>query len=517
MKRSRKKMGTVYLVGAGPGDPGLLTLRAKECLEAADAVFYDHLVNPEILRHCRGAALCDVGKRSYRGHVPQARIERQLVQAARRFRRVVRLKGGDPFIFGRGGEEAQALRRAGVPFEVVPGVTSAVAAPAYAGIPLTHRRFGSSVTFLTGHEEPGKGRSRSEGPALDWEALAREPTLVFLMGVKTLRENFRRLLAHGKKPSTPAALIEWGTYPRQRVVVGDLRSLPRLAERAAIQAPAIAVVGELVGLRRDLAWFEQRPLFGRKILVTRAPGQASALSRSLREAGAQALELSALSFGPPKSWRAFDRACACAESYDWLVFSSRNAVEACLTRLEDRRLGPAVFRHARVAAVGPMTADRLREAGLRVHRQPKEFNAMALAATFSPRELQGKRVLFPRAERGREEAIALLQGKGAKVDRVTVYRSLAPKVSRRELRQLFAGGLPDLLTFTSGAAAEHLAAMLRGTPYAAALRKVPALVIGPVTRSAARRAGWKVVAVAKQATIESMADAVEDYFSKRKY
>ncbi|HKX13439.1 MAG TPA: uroporphyrinogen-III C-methyltransferase, partial [bacterium] len=258
--RTKKNFGLVSLVGAGPGDPGLLTLKAKERLERADIVFFDHLVHPALLKHCPQAIHHDVGKRGHREAFPQEKIAKLLVAAARKHRRVVRLKGGDPFIFGRGGEEAEVLAKAGVPFEIVPGVTSAVAVPAYAGIPLTHRRFASSVTFLTGHEDPKKGRSGREAPPLDWAALAKLPTLVFLMGVKTLKKNFTELLKQGMDPKTPAALIEWGTYPRQRSLSGTLETLPGLARHAEIGPPAIAVVGEVSRLRQSLDWFESRPL-----------------------------------------------------------------------------------------------------------------------------------------------------------------------------------------------------------------------------------------------------------------
>ncbi len=515
MSKLRNNWGTVYLVGAGPGDPGLLTIRAKELLEQADIVFFDHLVNPKILRHCRGARLRDVGKRSDAGHPSQARIERLLVQASRRYAKVLRLKGGDPFIFGRGGEEAEALHRAGVDFEIVPGVSSATAVPAYAGIPLTHRDFGSSVTFVTGHEDPRKKRAADLGPALDWPSLARQDTLVFLMGVKTLEENFRRLILHGKNPKTPAALIEWGTYPRQRSVVGTLESLPTLARRAGIQAPAIAVVGEVVGLRKALQWFEARPLFGKKILVTRSEGQASDLGRRLEAWGAEVLELPAIKILPPKSWKRFDAACRMASSYDWLLFTSVNGVEAFLQRMAARRRSLGMFRHAKIAAVGPRTAERLREAGLIVTLEPKKFNAEGLAVAFSRREISGQKLLLLRAEQGREELLGLLRRKGARLDLAEVYRSAIPKFSAKELEAFFANGLPDLLTFASGATAENLKKILRGTCFLSALKKLPSVVIGPITKRAAKRAGWKVIGQPSQATLGAMADFIRKILTRR--
>lgn len=515
MTKRRKTTGTVYLVGAGPGDPGLLTLKAKACLERAEYVFFDQLVNPELLRHCPKAKLFDVGKRGHRGHFPQEQIARLLIRAARRHRVVVRLKGGDPFVFGRGGEEAEALSRAGVPFEIVPGVTSAVAVPAYAGIPVTHRSFGSSVAFVTGHENPEKPGRRGRPPAIDWEALARIPTLVLLMGVKTLEENFARLVRAGRSPATPAAIVEWGTYPRQRSRVGDLRSLPELARRAGIRAPAVTVVGDVVRLKPALDWFETKPLFGRRILVTRAGEQASELSRRLRVAGAQPLELPALEIRPPRSWAPLDRAISRLEAYDWLVFTSVHAVEAFLGRLEKFGKDPRALGSVRIAAVGPVTALRLEEAGLKVSRQGKAFTSDALGRAFRARELAGRRVLFPRAEVAREAIVSALGRQGASVELVTVYRTRAPRLSRRRILEALGEGSPDLLTFASGATAENFAGLLRRAGLWERFRGIPAAAIGPVTRAAARKAGFRVAVMPRTHTIEALVEAIASCFSKK--
>lgn len=511
----KNNTGTVYLVGAGPGDPGLLTLKAKACLERADYVFFDQLVNPEILRHCPRARLFDVGKRGHRGHFPQEKIVRLLIQAARRHRVVVRLKGGDPFVFGRGGEEAEALCRAGIPFEVVPGVSSAVAVPAYAGIPVTHRSFGSSVVFVTGHEGPEKPGSRGRPPALDWEALAKLPTLVLLMGVKTLEENFSRLIRAGKAVDTPAAIVEWGTYPRQRSCVGDLRSLPARAKRAGIRPPAVTVVGEIVRLKTTLDWFESKPFFGKRILVTRAGEQASELSRRLCEAGAEPIEIPALEIRPPRSWAGLDRAIQALDTYDWLIFTSVHAVEAFLGRLHKRGIDLKALRRMKIAAVGPVTAQRLEIAGLRVMRQGKAFTSDALGEAFSARELRGKKILFPRAERAREAVVSALRRRGATVDLATVYRTQAPRLSRRKIMKACGDGFPDLLTFASGATAENFASLLRQAGLWKNFRKIPAAVIGPVTRAAARKAGFRVVAMPRVHTIEALVEAVSKYYSKK--
>lgn len=514
VRKSRKnEYGLVYLVGAGPGDPGLLTLKALECLRRADYVFFDRLVNPEILKHCPSARLFDVGKRSYRGHFSQAKIEKLLIQAARKHRVVVRLKGGDPFVFGRGGEEAEALKRAGIAFEVVPGVSSAIAVPAYAGIPITHRAFGSSVAFVTGHEDPVKPHHLGESSSINWEGLAKIPSLVFLMGVRTLSENFEKLIAAGKSPKTPAAIVEWGTYPRQRSCVGDLRSLPRLAKKLGVHPPAITVVGDIVNLRDALSWYESKPLFGKRIVVTRMGEQASELSRRLREEGAQVLELSALTIRPPRSWTGTDRAIRQLGTYDWVLFSSVHAVEAFSARAKGALFEAVSTGRLKIAAVGPVTASRLEAMGFRVSRQGKSFTSDALANAFSARELSGRRILIPRAERAREEIVKRLRQKGAEVEVVVVYRSQAPKYSRKKVLQSIGETTPDLITFASGATAENFSQIVRTAGLWPILYRAPVAAIGPVTRDAARSAGFRVVAMPDQHTIEGLVAAISRYFS----
>ncbi|HKY62149.1 MAG TPA: uroporphyrinogen-III C-methyltransferase [bacterium] len=509
---SKKSLGLVSLVGAGPGDPGLLTLKAKERLESADIVFFDQLVHPGLLKHCPQALHRDVGKRGYREAFPQEKIAKLLIAAARKHRRVVRLKGGDPFIFGRGGEEAEALAKAGVPFEIVPGVSSAVAVPAYAGIPLTHRRFASSVTFLTGHEDPEKKRG-GEAPPLDWAALAKQPTLVFLMGVKTLRKNFAELLKQGMNPRTPAALIEWGTYPRQRSLAGTLQSLPGLAARAEIAPPAIAVVGEVVRLRDSLAWFERRPLFGRRVLVTRGAAQASQLSRLLEERGAEVLELPTLEIRRPRSHRALDRALGRLAEYHGILFSSVHGVDFFFRRLRERRVDPRPLAGMLRAAVGPATAERLKEAGYPASKVAAIFTSAGLAKSLPKSMLRGKRWFWARAEEGEEEGLLVLRRRGAEVEIVPTYRSVAPKIPDRRLRQIFEEAPPQLLTFASGAAARHFAQRLKASRFWGRARNIPAAVIGPVTAKAAKAAGLKVAAMPPRHTIPDLVESICKFFT----
>lgn len=350
------KKGKVYLVGAGPGDPGLLTIRGKTCLEQADVVLYDHLANPVLLdyapTHAERIYVGRCGRGAYR---PQEEIHRLLIQKVQEGKQVVRLKGGDPFIFGRGGEEAEMMAEQSVPFEVVPGVTSAVAVPAYAGIPVTHRTMASTVTFVTGHEDPSKG-----GSVLEWPRLATvDGTLVFLMGAKNLPTIAQRLTEEGKSSDTPVALVQWGTYPKQRTVIGTLADIVGRAEAANIQPPTIIVIGAVVSLRQHLNWFESRPLFGTRILVTRARSQASELSQRLVAYGGEPVECPTIEFVPPVSWEETDTAISSLDTYQWLVLTSVNGVQHFMRRLWYKGRDARSLQGVRVCCIGPRTAQEL--------------------------------------------------------------------------------------------------------------------------------------------------------------
>lgn len=493
----KKNRGTVYLVGAGPGDPSLLTLRGRELLAAADAVFYDHLVHPDLLRFCPRAALHYVGKVGHADSVPQDQIEAALKQAAEAGMTVVRLKGGDPFIFGRGGEEAEYLSRYGIPFEIVPGVSSAIAVPAYAGIPLTHRSLSSRVTFVTGHEDPEKG-----------DADEAEETLVMLMSVKTLRENLKRLIRIGRKPSTPAAIIEWGTYPRQRTLVGDLAGLANIAEREKFQAPAIAVIGEVVRLRNSLAWFEKRPLFGKRVLVTRARLQASDLSDRLREWGAEAIELPTIEIIPPSDPKPLDAALADLARYSWVLFTSVHGVDAFFNRLLTRKGDIRSLGFVKLAAVGPATAGRLSEKGFLVDRIAEEFSGEKLAQSFSAAEVSGQRLLLPRAEVGGEDIERILREKGADLDVVSAYRNGLPQFSEDFLDGIISNEPFDLLTFTSPSTLKNFVSLLQTRPEWTRIKETPAVVIGPVTKKTAVECGMNVAGMPAEATLTAMLGTV---------
>ncbi len=488
--------GIVYLVGSGPGDPGLLTLRAKELLEKAQAVFYDHLVNPDILRFCPQAEKHYVGKIGHEGGISQDKIGEYLSAAAGKFSVIVRLKGGDPFIFGRGGEEAEFLARSGIPFEVVPGITSAIAVPAYAGIPLTHRNLTSSVTFVTGHEDSSEDR-------LDWSAIAKEKTIVLLMGVKNLAGNLNKLIEHGMPSETPAAIIEWGTYPRQRTVIGDLETLASRAAQENIQAPAITVIGEVVRLRSKLGWFEKRPLLGKRILVTRTREQASELSAGLRALGAEVVEFPTIQIEPPRDWGLLDRAIASISQYDWVLWTSGHAVDGFFKRLNRSQRDSRHLHGVRLGVVGPGTADQLRSRGLSPDREAGQFTGEALAKSLTDQEVRGKRILLARAEVADEKLVEELRRRGAELEVVAVYRNVRPAYSEQELKQVFSEGL-DLLSFTSSSTVSNLVEILEGTAYFPAVQKVPSVVIGPVTRKTAEEKGFKVVGMPERHTIQDL-------------
>jgi uroporphyrinogen III methyltransferase/synthase len=501
--------GSVYLVGAGPGDPGLITVRGRELLAACDAVVYDALANPELLAGLR-AELYDVGKRG--GSVDSARqeeISALLVRLAREGKRVVRLKGGDPFVFGRGSEEAQRLASAGIPFEVVPGVTAGIAAPAYAGIPVTHRGRATSVTFVTGHEDPSKGE-----PTVDWGALARAGgTLVLYMGVRALGKIVQSLRAGGLSAKTPAAAVEWGTRPSQRTVVATLATLEERVASEGLQAPVIFVIGNVVALREEIAWFEQRPLFGWRILVTRAQLPASTLAQQLAAAGAEVVEAAATRIQPldPGRLRA---SLSHLDAYDWLAFTSQNGVEQFWSVLRGCGLDARALATLRVAAVGPATAGALFERGIAVDVTPERFVAEGVLEAMAQRDdVRGSRVLYVAADGARDVLPNGLTDLGARVDVVPIYRSVADAAGR-DVMQAFAAetSAQRLAAFTSGSAVRAFVEAVG----AGAARCVGVASIGPATTAAAREAGLDVRVEAAASTIPALVDAIIEHGSAQR-
>lgn len=504
----------VYLVGAGPGDDGLITVRGAELLASADVVVYDYLSNPLLLNSARpDARTLYVGKKGFKEHVTQGEINELLVEEARRLQdrgggSIVRLKGGDPFVFGRGGEEALALKAAGIAFEVVPGVTSGVAAATYAGIPVTHRGLSSTVTFVTGNEDPAKRNS-----AIDWQGLASLAqaggTICFYMGMRNLPALVESLVAHGMSPTTPAAVIQWGTLPRQRSLKSNLETIVADVERIGLGAPAIVVVGAVVALRDDVSWFERRPLFGRRIVVTRARAQASGLVSRLAELGANVVEFPTIAIEPPSDPAPLEAAMKDLPAYDWLVFTSVNGVEAFFSRLagDARQLAGL-----RVAAIGPATAKCLLDHGIRADAVPTEYRGEAVLPAMkcasSGETLEGERVLIVRAEQARQALPDLLDQAGALVRVVAAYRTVVPDAPlAHELADDLAAGRIDAIAFSSSSTVRNLMTIL-GNDAAAALGDVDLFSIGPITSETLRRFGFSKIHEAAVYTTEGLVGAL---------
>jgi len=505
--------GTVYLVGAGPGDPGLITLRGRDLLAACDAVVVDALASPRLLDHLRaGAEVHDVGKRAGRHSATQEEINRLLVELASRGLSVVRLKGGDPFVFGRGGEECEALADAGVAFEVVPGVTSAVAAPASAGIPVTHRDWAGHVTVVTGHEREEAG----DATRVDLGVLAGllpGGTLVFLMGARTLPRIRDGLIAGGADPDTPAAAVQWGTDPRQRSCVATLATLPERVAESGMGAPMVTVVGRVVGLRDRLDWFERRPLSGRRILVTRARAQASGFLERLRDLGADAVEIPVIAVEPVVERRELETALAAITADDGrprlAVFTSANAVQLVWEALLDSGRDARDLAGMRLAAIGPETAAALGSHGLRADLVPEEYVAEAVADLLEAQGVAGWRVWLPRAALARDVLPDRLRAAGAEVEVLALYRTVLPPGTLQQLAALLADGRVDAVTFTSSSTVRHFQTALTGAPFPAG---AIAACIGPVTAATAREAGFPVDLVAAEYTTAGLAAALAAHF-----
>jgi uroporphyrinogen III methyltransferase / synthase len=502
--------GKVYLVGAGPGDPGLVTVKGLKLLGRAEVIVYDQLAGSELLKEARpDAEIIYVGKKAGDHTLPQGGINQLLVDKARAGLTVVRLKGGDPFVFGRGGEEAEALAAAGVRFEIVPGVTSAVAVPAYAGIPVTHRAHTTAVTFITGHEDPTKAAS-----TIPWDNLGHNPgTLVFLMGVKNLADNCRRLVAAGRSAATPAAVIQSGTLPGQRTVTGTLADIAAGAQAAGIQPPAILVVGGVVALRQHLAWWEKRPLFGKLAVVTRTREQASALVELLAEAGARCLEIPTLELAPPDDFGPLDAALAHLADYDWLVFTSANGVAAFFQRLFDQGLDVRALGRARLAAIGPATAQALRARGLTADVVPTRFVAEDLAAALLPRIAPGSRVLVARAQAAREVLPETLAQAGIQVEVAPVYQARPPAGIPEEARPFIESGRIDLLTFASSATVHNFAALVGREKFQELARTAVVAAIGPITAASLEEYGITPQVQPQDFTIPALAEAIIRFYA----
>ncbi len=503
--------GVVYLVGAGPGDPGLITVRGRELLDACDAVVYDALANPLLLPCREGVELHDAGKRGGDGRsARQEDINALLVRLGQEGKRVVRLKGGDPFVFGRGSEEAQALARAGVAFEAVPGVTAGIAAPAYAGIPVTHRAVATSVTFVTGHEDPSKGETQT-----DWGALARTGasggTIVLYMAVKRLPGIAAALVAGGLPADTPAAAVEWGTHSRQRTVTATVAGLSDAMAAEGIGAPVITVIGRAVALREEIAWFDRpelRPLLGRRVIVTRAALQAASLTERLRALGAEVLEAPATRVeaipGPAGAPSSVDHAVQRLGEYSWAVFTSQNAVALFWDALRRAGRDARALAGLKLCAVGPATAEALMERGLAVDVVPARFVAEGVLEALAARDdVSGARFLYVTARGARDVLPRGLASLGAVTDVMEAYRSVPDGAGAAGARAALEAGEVDALTFTSASNVRAFVDAVGGE----AARLAPAVTIGPQTSEAAREAGLAVAVEADEATLDALARA----------
>ncbi len=498
--------GMVYLVGAGPGDYRLISMKAVDCLKMADVVVYDRLADDRILRWApEDAEYIYVGKASSNHTMKQEDINQLLVDKAKEGKCVVRLKGGDPFVFGRGGEEGLLLRENNLPFEIVPGITSAISVPAYAGIPVTHRAVATSFAVVTGHEDPTKGKSN-----MRWEHLATGvDTLVFLMGVANLPHITSKLIENGRSADTPAAVIRWGTKPEQRTLVTTVGKAAEDVEKNGIKPPAIFIVGEVVKLRDSLQWFDnlsQRPLFGKRILVTRARSQASKLTAKLENLGAEVFEAPAISMADPAdNYAALDQAIDHLQDYQWLIFTSANGVGRFFARLFQADKDARALGYAKIAAIGSATAEKLKQYGIVADVIPGEYRAEGIIEALKGKLPPHAKVLIPRAEDAREILPETLREMGAEVDAAAAYRTVCGQVDGKALAAEIQDGQFDMVTFTSSSTVKNLVEIIGSADL---LKDVKTACIGPITADTAKSLGIEPDIIAKEYTIDGLVEAI---------
>lgn len=506
-------IGKIYLAGAGPGDPGLITVKALEAIKDADCIIYDFLANARLLGYAKkGAEAVYVGKKGSLKTMPQDDINRLIIKKAKQGKVVVRLKGGDPFIFGRGGEEAEAIVKARLSFEVIPGVTSAVAAPAYAGIPLTHRDMASSVTFITGQEAPLKKRAN-----IEWDRLSTgRGTLVFLMGWKNLALISKKLLRNGWPPSTPVALIRWGTMTKQKTIKGRLDNIAALSLKANIKPPVITVVGDVVRLNEKLDWFESKPLFGRRVLITRAAEQAGVFARLLEGFGAEPIEFPTIKTIALPDYTKLDRAINRLSTYDWAVFTSANGVKYFIERLYRLGYDLRELKGVKFCAIGPKTEEEIKKLGIKVDLVPKEYKAEAIIEALGKKGIKGKRFFLARALKAREILPEEITRQGGHIDVAPAYMTIMPKEKVREIKKLLKQGSIDAVTFTSSSTVSNFAALFGKKELPVLLKRAKIACIGPITAGTAREHGLKVDIMPKKYTVPALTEAMADYYGKER-
>ncbi len=499
------KNGYVFLVGAGPGDPGLITIKGMECIRRANVIVYDRLVNNKLLAYAiADAELIYVGKSPDRHTLKQEDINKLLVEKALEGKIVTRLKGGDPFVFGRGGEEALELVENGIPYEVVPGITSAISVPAYAGIPVTHRGYTSNVAFITGNEDPMK-----EDTDIDWGKISTGiGTLVFLMGMANLPKIVEKLIENGRSADTPVALIRWGTLPEQETLVGKLSDIVEKSQKEQFQNPAIIIVGEVVNLRKQLQWVEKKPLWGKRIVVTRARNQASVLSQMIEVYGGEAIEFPIIDIAPAENYAPLDEAINRIEDFDWVIFTSTNGVAAFYKRLQLQNKDFRELKGIRICAIGPKTKQELEQYGLLVDYMPGEYRAEAIIEKMSKEDLHGKKILLPRADIARKTLPEVLTGLGAIVDDVVAYRTVKAQEKENDLRQMLKDGKINFITFTSSSTVTNFVSMFDKQELEDFLKGVKLASIGPITSKTAENLGLSIDVEAKEYTINGLLEAI---------
>jgi uroporphyrinogen III methyltransferase/synthase len=500
--------GKIFLIGAGPGDPGLITLKAVECIKIADVVVYDYLASPALLEYAKkDSEVIYVGKKGGDHTLSQDGINDLLIGKAKQGLIVARLKGGDPFIFGRGGEEAELISDNNIDFEIIPGVTSAISAPAYAGIPLTHREHSSSVSIITGHEDPTKKDS-----SIEWESFATSnSTLVFLMGVKNLPGIVENLINHGKDPKTPVALVRWGTTPKQQSVTGILENIVDRVKQAGLKSPAIIVIGSVVQLREKLNWFEKRPLLGKKIVVTRARAQASNFIALLRKYGAECIEIPTIKINPPKDILPLIKSINNIDYFDWVIFTSVNGVKFFFDTLYSQGRDVRVLGHLKFACIGPVTKATLKEFGIIADVLPETYKAESVVDAFSDKNIKGKKVLIPRAKEARPVIPEELRKMGAVVEEVTAYETTLVDDNKDTLIQLLEENDIDIVTFTSSSTANNFAEMIPLEKFEKLVKNITTACIGPITEKTAESLGFSTDIVASVYTIDGLVEAIIEH------
>ncbi|MBU1625766.1 uroporphyrinogen-III C-methyltransferase [bacterium] len=505
--------GKVYLIGAGPGDPELITVKGIRCIGESDVIVYDNLANSKLLEYCKQSAeKVYMGKRKGAHSFTQDEINEYLVKRAKEGLIIGRLKGGDPFMFGRGGEEVLYLVENDIPFEIVPGITSALAAPIYAGIPPTHRDFASSLAIITGHESPLKDET-----AIKWDKISTgADTLIFLMGMTKLSEIVDNLINNGRPIDTPCALIRNGTYPEQKTLIGTLGNIVELSINENFKPPVVIIVGQVVGLRDKMNWFESKPLFGKRIVVTRARSQASSFFLELEKLGASVLEYPTIKIISPESWVEVDKALQNLGDYQWVIFTSVNGVTFFFDRLKEIGKDSRSLHQAKICAIGPATAEILKRFNLEVDIRPDEYRAEGIIEALVSEEVKGKKILIPRAKEAREILPEELSRLGARVDVIPIYRTVKDDTDVNLIISEIEGGLLDVITFTSSSTVVNFFESFDGVGIPKGLEDVVIACIGPITRDKVEKYGFQVSIMPEKYTIPALCDEISNFFSEKK-